>query len=127
MYRMCQNKTKEIVVNFMIMLQTVLMVYSWWVFFTYFNAGIFFLSNCKVQCKMGGEWVGCKRLVNMTQYTRKRIRYPFSDRNCILIDLFLKRSYIDDVLLFSSYKMTLTYCIYFMMNITHNETENLHK
>lgn len=42
MYRMCQNKTKEIVVNFMIMLQTVLMVYSWWVFFTYFNAGIFF-------------------------------------------------------------------------------------
>ena len=42
MYRLCKNKTKEIVVNFMIMLQTVLMVYSWWFFFTYFNAGIFF-------------------------------------------------------------------------------------
>lgn len=59
MYRMCKNKTKEIVVNFMIMLQTVLMVYSWWVFLTYFNVGIFLISNYKVQCKMDGEWVGC--------------------------------------------------------------------
>ena len=86
----------------MIMLQTVLMVYSWWFFFfTYLNVGIFFfISNCKVQCKMCGEWVRCKLLVNMTQYSRKRKRYPFSDRNCILIDLFSKRSYIDDVLLF---------------------------
>ena len=43
------------------------------------------------------------------------------------MDLSLKRSYIDDVLLFFLVKSDLTYCIYFMMNMTHNETENLHK
>ena len=42
MYRMCKNETKEIVVNFMIMLQTVLMVYSWWFFFLLTSTLVFF-------------------------------------------------------------------------------------
>lgn len=42
MYRMCKNETKEIVVNFMIMLQTVLMVYSWWFFFYLLQRWYFF-------------------------------------------------------------------------------------
>lgn len=50
MYRMCKNKTKEIVVNFMIMLQTVLMVYSWWVFFNLLQRWYFF--NIKLQGTM---------------------------------------------------------------------------